>query len=69
IVNDDINIQFQQLFIAITDFMQNSNQDTLLYAFEIALGSFVSLGYTQNDLNEAYLLKNNTNHQRIVNNY
>ncbi|WLP85805.1 dUTP diphosphatase [Mycoplasma seminis] len=69
ILSQDINIQFQQLFIAIADIMKNICKENILKAFQIALGSFVMLGYNYDDLFQAYEAKNRKNYERIANNY
>ncbi|MFV8414091.1 dUTP diphosphatase [Mycoplasma sp. Z355B] len=69
ILSDDINIQFQQLFIAIADIMKEINKTNILKAFQVALGSFVMLGYNYDDLFAAYEAKNRKNYERIANNY
>ncbi|RIV17015.1 dUTP diphosphatase [Mycoplasmopsis gallopavonis] len=69
ILNQDINYQFQQLFISITDLMKNLNQETIQRAFEISLGAFVMLGFNYGDLFQAYFLKNQKNYQRLYSNY
>ncbi|VEU58473.1 dUTP diphosphatase [Mycoplasmopsis gallinacea] len=73
VLSDDINIQFQKLFLSISKIMYNKN--TLLVkrrikrSFRIALGAFVKLGFTYDDLFEFYKFKNEKNYQRIKNNY
>ncbi|VEU71062.1 Uncharacterized protein conserved in bacteria [Mycoplasmopsis glycophila] len=69
IVSNDINVQFQELFVAIAKLMQEINHDHIKHIFEIALGSFVMLGYDYGDLFEAYFFKNQKNYQRLKNNY
>ncbi|QNM93599.1 dUTP diphosphatase [Mycoplasma sp. Pen4] len=69
IASEDINIQFQQLIIATAELMKEINKDNIKKIFELALGSFVMLGYDYDDLYQAYLRKNTKNHLRIKNNY
>ncbi|AKF41172.1 hypothetical protein MCANUFG4_01133 [Mycoplasmopsis canis UFG4] len=66
---NDINIQFKNLFISITDIMKDTNKETIKKAFEIALGSFLMLGYNYGELFQAYFLKNQTNYKRLYSNY
>ncbi|WP_406614271.1 dUTP diphosphatase [Mycoplasma corogypsi] len=69
IVHQDINEQFISLFISVSKMMQTLNKSTILEAFELALGSFIKLGYTYGDLVNSYVAKNKTNHERIKENY
>ncbi|WP_324672539.1 dUTP diphosphatase [Mycoplasma sp. 888] len=69
IINQDINIQFQHLFISLANIMKKVNKSNIEYAFQVALGSFVMLGFTYEDLYDAYVLKNQKNYDRIKNNY
>ncbi|SJZ66881.1 Dimeric dUTPase, all-alpha-NTP-PPase (MazG) superfamily [Mycoplasmopsis verecunda] len=69
IVSNDINIQFQQLFIDIAEIMKEVNKENILRAFKVALGSFTMLGYDYDDLFYAYEKKNRKNYERIANNY
>ncbi|TDV24169.1 dimeric dUTPase (all-alpha-NTP-PPase superfamily) [Mycoplasmopsis mustelae] len=76
ILNKDINIQFQELFYQIAqiisvlktnDFQTIQNQ--ILKVFEIAIGSFVMLGFSYAQLFQAYFYKNQKNFKRIYSNY
>ncbi|WP_036452432.1 dUTP diphosphatase [Mycoplasma buteonis] len=68
-VSDDINRQFQELFISITNLMQNICADTIYRAFQIAIGSFLMLGYGYENLFQAYFYKNQKNYKRYYSNY
>ncbi|WP_036463732.1 dUTP diphosphatase [Mycoplasmopsis sturni] len=69
IVSDDLNIQFQALFISIGNVMKEINAQTILETFELAIGIFELLGFTYEELLQWYLIKNQKNYQRIENNY
>ncbi|WP_426461354.1 dUTP diphosphatase [Mycoplasma hafezii] len=68
-VSDDINKQFQELFISITDMMKNINKDTIYRVFQIAIGSFIMLGYDYGQLFQAYFYKNQKNYKRYYSDY
>ncbi|MGZ9755417.1 dUTP diphosphatase [Mycoplasma sp. 394] len=75
-ISDDINQQFQQLFIGIGKIMQMANnadiqslKTQITKVFEIALGSFVMLGFTYGQMIQAYFYKNQKNFKRLYSNY
>ncbi|WBP83896.1 dUTP diphosphatase [Mycoplasmopsis edwardii] len=65
----DINIQFKELFISIAEMMKDINAINIRKAFEIALGSFLLLGYTYEEMFQAYFFKNQLNYKRLYTNY
>ncbi|WP_027121113.1 dUTP diphosphatase [Mycoplasma leonicaptivi] len=69
IVDIDINKQFKELFIAISNILQNCNYQTVYYAFSIALGCFDLLGFTYAEMFQAYFEKNQKNYKRLSTNY
>ncbi|WP_025755591.1 dUTP diphosphatase [Mycoplasmopsis cricetuli] len=69
IISSKLNLQFQALFISLTEIMKNISKETITYAFEIAIGTFKMLNFDYDELYAWYLHKNKTNYQRIKNNY
>ncbi|UUM19636.1 MULTISPECIES: dUTP diphosphatase [unclassified Mycoplasma] len=69
VCSSNLNLQLQNLFIALTKIMQNPCKETVHNAFRIAIGTFEMLGFTYEQLCSWYIVKNQTNYQRILNNY
>ncbi|MEI2462058.1 dUTP diphosphatase [Mycoplasmopsis felis] len=76
VISNNINEQFQNLFIEISKLMIfiKENQTSLIknqihQIFEIALGSFIELGFTFNDIYVSYFFKNQKNFKRLYTNY
>ncbi|WP_251860617.1 dUTP diphosphatase [Clostridium sp. Marseille-Q2269] len=69
--NLDYNLteQFLNLYIDINDFMICSSKDHYITLFEDFLYLGINLGFSQKDIEEAYVEKNNTNHDRQNNGY
>ncbi|WP_322960964.1 dUTP diphosphatase [Mycoplasmopsis cynos] len=66
---NDINLQFKELFISISNLMNNTTADNIRKSIEIALGSFVMLGYNYSELYQAYFFKNQKNYKRLYSDY
>lgn len=66
---NDINLQFKELFINISEILKQPNKENIQISFEIALGCFEMLGYNYNELFEAYFFKNQKNYKRLYSNY
>ncbi|PPJ44763.1 hypothetical protein C0075_24670 [Rhizobium sp. KAs_5_22] len=43
-------MQFQALFISLTEIMKNISKETITYAFEIAIGTFKMLNFDYDEL-------------------
>ncbi|UUD36468.1 dUTP diphosphatase [Mycoplasmopsis citelli] len=69
ICSSNLNIQFQNLFIALAEIMKKPSKETVYYAFQVAIGTFEMLGFNYEQLSYWYAAKNHTNYQRIRNNY
>ncbi|MCU4706920.1 dUTP diphosphatase [Mycoplasma sp. CSL7503-lung] len=69
IINDDINEQFKELFISISNLISNPNSQNVIYVFEIALGSFTMQGFSYSELFWSYFKKNQKNYKRLYSNY
>lgn len=55
---------FQNLYIDVNDFVVCSTKDHYITLFEDFLSLGINLGFTEQDIEEAYLEKNNINHRR-----
>ncbi len=68
-INTELSEQFLDLYINIADFIVSSSIDSYLNIFEGFLSLGQSLGFCQEDIENAYLHKNNINHERQDNGY
>lgn len=66
---DKITEQFLDLFIDINDFLICSSIDHYITLFEDFLSLGLKLGFTEGQIEEAYLKKNIINHERQNTNY
>lgn len=62
----DLNEEFLAVYDAISDFVRNGNIELLLSHY-LYLGS--ALGFTWEQIEQGYMLKNNKNHKRQEENY
>jgi dimeric dUTPase (all-alpha-NTP-PPase superfamily) len=60
----DMTEQFLALYIDINDFMVCSSKDHYITLFEDFLSFGKSLGFSEEDIEDAYVKKNNINHKR-----
>jgi dimeric dUTPase (all-alpha-NTP-PPase superfamily) len=60
----DMTEQFLTLYIDINDFMVCSSKDHYITLFEDFLSFGKSLGFSEEDVEDAYVKKNNINHKR-----
>lgn len=65
-LSDNITNQFLNLYIDINDFIICSSKDHYQTLFEDFLFLGVSLGFSEEEIEDAYYVKNNINHQRQV---
>ncbi|MFV3013815.1 dUTP diphosphatase [Clostridium botulinum] len=68
-LNYSLTEQFLNLYIDINDFMICSSKDHYITLFEDFLDLRINLGFSEKDVEEAYLKKNNINHGRQNNGY
>lgn len=66
---DKVTEQFLDLFIDINDFLICSSIDHYITLFEDFLSLGIKLGFTEGQIEEAYLKKNIINHERQNTNY
>ena len=60
----ELSEQFLHLYINVSDFISSSSHDNYLSIFHNFLSLAQSLGFTQDDIENAYLYKNKINHER-----
>ena len=65
----DLSEQFLTLFTTITNFVISSSMDNYLKVFQEFLSLGKNLGFSVEDIENAYLYKNNINHKRQDNGY
>ncbi|MTK11181.1 MAG: hypothetical protein F8N39_03545 [Clostridiaceae bacterium] len=65
----DITSQFLNLYVDINDFIVSSSRDHYLTLFEDFLSLGKSLGFSINEIEEAYIEKNSINHKRPIEGY
>lgn len=65
----DLTSQFIRLYECATTFANNLSKSSLLNLWEVYLILGHLLGFDQNEIIDAYLKKNKTNHNRQENNY
>jgi len=65
----ELSEQFLNLYINITDFINSSSFDNYSNIFENFLCLGENLGFSKKDIENAYLYKNNINHERQDNGY
>lgn len=58
IISDDINIQLIEILKSVVDFFNDLNKEKLTKAFELILGIYQMLGYTEADLLSDYIKVN-----------
>ena len=63
-MSNNITNQFLNLYIDINDFIVCSSKDHYQTLFEDFLYLGISLNFTEEEIEDAYYIKNNTNHQR-----
>lgn len=68
-VTYDITSQFLNLYVDINDFIVCSSKDNYLTLFKDFLSLGKSLGFCNEEIEEAYLEKNSTNHKRQIAGY
>ncbi|WP_315117128.1 dUTP diphosphatase [uncultured Clostridium sp.] len=68
-LKDNLTDQFLNLYIDINDFVVCPSKDHYQTLFEDFLCLGLSLSFTEEDIEKAYLLKNNINHTRQLNGY
>lgn len=61
--------QFLNLYIDVNDFVICSSKDHYITLFEDFFNIGTSLGFTESEIEDAYLKKNNVNHERQSNGY
>lgn len=69
IISKDVNKQFLACFSLISQFTNTLKKDDLLKVFEVYLGIIKLLNFSDQEIIDAYLLKNEKNIERIKNNY
>lgn len=65
----DITAQFLNLYVDINDFIVSSSRDHYLTLFEDFLNLGKSLGFSIDEIEEAYIKKNSINHKRQIEGY
>ncbi|MBZ9689640.1 dUTP diphosphatase [Clostridium estertheticum] len=65
----ELSQQFLNLYINISDFINCSSIDSYLNIFQNFLSLGKNLGFSEEDIENAYLYKNNINHERQDNGY
>lgn len=65
----DITAQFLNLYVDINDFIVSSSRDHYLTLFEDFLSLGKSLGFSIDEIEEAYIEKNSINHKRQIEGY
>lgn len=65
----DATAQFLNLYVDINDFIVSSSKDHYLTLFEDFLSLGKSLGFTIDEIEEAYIKKNSVNHKRQIEGY
>lgn len=68
-IDDELSEQFLDLYINISDFVICSSLDNYLNIFQNFLSLGENLGFSKEDIENAYLYKNNINHERQDNGY
>jgi len=68
-ITSELSEQFLNLYINITDFIICSSVDNYLNIFQNFLSLGENLGFCKEDIENAYLYKNNVNHERQDNGY
>ena len=68
-ITSELSEQFLSLYINIADFIICSSIDNYLNIFQNFLSLGQSLGFSEDDVENAYLYKNNINHERQDNGY
>jgi dimeric dUTPase (all-alpha-NTP-PPase superfamily) len=69
IIAEDLTLQFLEIYSSITKFYQESNLENFNHSFALFIGLGKLLKYSDEDMEEAYLRKNNINFDRIKNKY
>lgn len=65
----DITAQFLNLYVDINDFIVSSSRDHYITLFEDFLSLGKSLGFSIDEIEEAYIEKNSINHKRQIEGY
>ena len=68
-ITSELSEQFLNLYINIADFIICSSIDNYLNIFQNFLSLGQNLGFSEEDVENAYLYKNNINHERQDNGY
>ena len=66
---NELSQQFLNLYVSISDFLICSTKDNYLNIFQTFLCLGGALGFSTEDIQNAYLYKNNINHERQDNGY
>ncbi|MGL5205844.1 MAG: dUTP diphosphatase [Metamycoplasmataceae bacterium] len=69
IYSNNLTIQFLEIFDSISKFHKEPNLETFNYSFSLFIGLGKLLKYSDEDIKEAYLRKNEINLNRIKNKY
>lgn len=65
----ELSQQFLNLYVNISDFIISSSTDNYFTIFQNFLSLGANLGFNEEDIQNAYLYKNNINHERQDNGY
>lgn len=68
-INIELSEQFLNLYVNISDFITCSSVDKYFNIFQNFLSLGENLGFSKEDIQNAYLYKNNINHERQDNGY
>jgi len=68
-ITSELFEQFLTLYVNISDFVISSSKDNYLTIFQNFLSLGANLGFSEEDIENAYLYKNNINHERQDNGY
>jgi len=68
-INKELSQQFLNLYVNVADFITSSSIDNYLNIFNNFLGLGNSLGFSDEEIENAYLYKNKINHERQDNGY
>jgi dimeric dUTPase (all-alpha-NTP-PPase superfamily) len=69
IADDDLTLQFLAIYDSISKFSNKSTLDNFNNSFGLFIGLGKLLNYTDEDMKNAYLRKNEINFERIKNKY
>ena len=69
IFSQDLTLQFLKIYDSISQFYQKSSLENFNYSFGLFIGLGKLLKYSDEDMKDAYLRKNNINFNRIKNKY